>query len=642
MTRAAPSPKRAEHTPAGVPDAYARFAAHADRLAAPLVALMQDGESTLPIQGRASNHGDEADRLEAFARPFLLIALWLRACRARETWPTEAERAANWCRAALALGTTPGTDRYWGTLTNFHQHAVEMAILTMALDIAEDDIWTPMPEDDRQQVLSWLAQIRGHGGHRNNHLFFDILTLEYLAAKGYAQFGDDAAIRHHLDTLESMHRADGWFIDGGNESYDHYNAYAFHIYALWWAHRFGHRDPAIAKRWTDLAAQFLPSYAALFAPTGEPLPIGRSLTYRFNGLGVFPLAALHDIDNVPLAESRDLCERCLDFFLSKPIAQTQGCLSVGWVDEFPELAEPYTCAGSPYWAAKGLLMLALPPDHPFFRAHKPDAPAARTAASTVRAPGWTVRTRNTQTELLCAGGGCSLSAADRFGAWKWSKLSYRTALGGLWADAGRGWPADAGLTARAAGEWVGRHAMVPVLVAEDHLVSQYQLGKPYGDLNIAVRTHLWSRGPWVLAVHILNSYQPADIRHGGFASPEAIDRVEQTNDRAAAHGTRWWTSIHALAGFSATTVEVVREGEPRGHTHGPEHTLPLLTGRVGIGPAVLAVVFGADPADEPGAEVRWSVAASATGSLELAASDGDRWTVAHPDLPVLPVREDPS
>ena len=43
-------------------------------------------------------------------------------------------------------------------------------------------------------------------------------------------------------------------------------------------------------------------------------------------------------------------------------------LSLGWTDEFPLMAEVYSCAGSPYWAAKAFSPLLIDPSDPFWTA----------------------------------------------------------------------------------------------------------------------------------------------------------------------------------------------------------------------------------------------------------------------------------
>ncbi|MEM7623392.1 MAG: DUF2264 domain-containing protein, partial [Planctomycetota bacterium] len=119
---------------------YDWFVAEAERLLSPLVQLLHEGASIIPIDGPASDHGVMADELESVARPMLLAALWLRADRdgcSAESEPTvDADAMAAWFRQAITLGTDPTSTGYWGNLSNHHQHAVEMAIIVMAIDIA--------------------------------------------------------------------------------------------------------------------------------------------------------------------------------------------------------------------------------------------------------------------------------------------------------------------------------------------------------------------------------------------------------------------------------------------------------------------------------------------------------------------------
>ncbi|WP_428389944.1 DUF2264 domain-containing protein [Mucisphaera sp.] len=596
------------HTETG-PAAYRQFLDFADRLVQPLIKLMAEGQSSLPIEGSPSNHGDDADRLEAFARPFLLLSLWLHGRSVLGISDESDQKVITWTQQAMALGSNPNSPAYWGTLTNYHQHAVEFAIFTMALDISRKSDWDTMDEPSRQQVLAFLAQIRGHGGHRNNHLFFDVLTLEFLIKEGAGELGDDRAITHHLDELECMHRGGGWFIDGGNESYDHYNAYAFHIYGLWWAHHFGKRDPKRARRWIDLAAQFLSDYLELYAASGEPVPIGRSLTYRFNGSGVFPLAACNGIDTVPLGVARRLCRQTIAYFLKHPIGQAQGCLSLGWTDHFETMADSYSCAASPYWAAKGLLMLTLDPEHPFFQAEEELRAVEKLASESstpsdqqgdttlVNTPGWVVRHRRGETMLINAGGSSSLSVGSRLGTWKWGKLVYHTGIGGLICAGPEGDPADAGLLARAitSDRCIGRQNTLPIEVTHDRIVCQYQLGDPYGDMNTTVRTHLWWREDWFIALHTGVAYQPTVLRAGAFALADP-KQANASATNAIAATDRWATRIQNVSGFTKAAIQTPTQ---RQHLYASDHALPYLETDVVEGRFGLAYAWSLELKEQP-------------------------------------------
>src|SRR5262249_53486624 len=158
--------------------------------------------------------------------------------------------------------------------------------------------------------------------------------LSFLHKHGYGRPGGRHCVLRWMDILESMHLGGGWFIDGMNESVDHYNAFAFHYYGLWWGLLHGEMDRARARRWQEWTRAFLTDYAHFFAASGEPVPFGRSLTYRFATSAPFALAERCGISPLAPGLARRLCTRNLKFFLEKEIWQSQGLLSLGWTDEF--------------------------------------------------------------------------------------------------------------------------------------------------------------------------------------------------------------------------------------------------------------------------------------------------------------------
>jgi len=338
---------------------YRHWQLAAKNLLTPLTALMRPGAADIPIKGAPSDHDAQADRLESFARPLTLAAFFLQS----ETHADDAafrEKIATWFRAGLVAGSDPKDSGYWGPDASYHQHHVEMGLMSIALQIAERDLWTPLTTAQKDQIARWFATCRGGGIVNNNHLFMSVHILEFLGKHGYAHRTDRAVITTHLNQLETMHRGGGWFEDGINQAYDHYNAYAFHFYGLWWARLHGATDTTRATRWRDWAKLFVRDYQHFFAASGEHSAFGRSICYRFNCLNVFGLALAENATELAPGMLRRLCTRNLDFFLSRPITQDQGCLNAGFTDRFDKIVEPYSCAASPYWAAKGFSPLLLP------------------------------------------------------------------------------------------------------------------------------------------------------------------------------------------------------------------------------------------------------------------------------------------
>lgn len=608
---------------------YDWFVAKAEALLTPLAELMRDGDSVIPIDGPPSDHGEMADRLESVARPMLLAALWLGADRDPTRPMLDADRLATWFRSAIELGTDPASGGYWGNLSNHHQHAVEMAIIAMSLGIAGPALWEPLADDTKRRVAAWFAQIRGHAGYRNNHLFFDVLVLEFLHAIGESRPGDDEAIDHLMRQLESMHMGDGWFIDGTNETYDHYNAYAFHTYGLYWAHAFGRRDPERVARWRTWASSFLADYAHCFASSGEPAPIGRSLTYRFNGVGVFALAFLNDIDSVKPAVACELCARCIEFFTSRPIGQSQGCLSIGWTDEFQGIREPYSCAGSPYWSAKGFFMLALGRDHAFFTSPATQLPADGPFTRPIRTPGWVVRSvGGGEVEIVNAGGVCSPGAAARFGSWRWGRQAYRTGVGVLIAPKAEVTPPDLALVARTADgkEAYDRVSTIPARLDSEMAQSFFALGSKATGFHVNVESRVAWNGDWLLLAFRVTPQQPAILTFGGFAIADGSGDVSSDGVAVVSGRDGRQAVLQALDGFE--TIDVLKRSPdaPRQHLYTDDHAVATAsTGELSEPATLVALVYaGTDEA----AAAPWSVETIGDGEIRLTHATLGEWSVA--------------
>ncbi len=625
-----------------LPESYVAFEKMAEDLVAPLVPLLEPGKSILDLHGPASDHGELADRLESVARPGLLLALWLQM----EPLPEDQrghdftrEAVAGWYREALVLGTDPASGQYWGELLNYHQHGVEMAVMTISLTVARDWIWDPLSQAEKDQVAEWLGGMRGSARYWNNHLYFGILVIEFLRAEGYGRPGDAEAVAFMFEQLEAMHMGNGWFKDGINETYDHYNAYAFHTYGLWWALQYGDTDPSRATRWMNWARSFVQDYAHFYAASGEHLPYGRSITYRFNGLGVFGLAARLNLGVLPDGEMRRLCRKNLEFFLSHPIGQDQGCLSIGWTDEFHGIAEPYSCAGSPYWAAKGLMMLTIPPTHPFWTDAELPYPAERgDFVRVIPAPRFILRGIGGQVELLNGGSQVSRGNAERYGPWKWSKLSYRTGHGFLVGDSLDAYPVDAVLTVerQSTGQRMGRHSTIPIITEADHMAYLYCLGTRDNGFNLPVRTDIFWKGPWLLVLHRVDSGEAVCYRQGGLAlglpSPDAGSESTGPGFALASNG-ELSSFVQGLHGLGSPEVRRLEAGQPRRQLLAPYDATPVMQSGFVSGRQILAVVIGSGPNEEQWEP--WTLVEADQGHWHLAHPVTGDWEIEDPALPAL-------
>ncbi|HYV28183.1 MAG TPA: DUF2264 domain-containing protein [Candidatus Eisenbacteria bacterium] len=613
---------------------YASWRSAAEDLLKPLAALMHPGKAGLPLQGQASNHGAQADRLESFARPCLLAAHWLASEPTKEEKLSRKE-IASWFRNGFVIGTDPSSPEYWGPTANHHQHTVEMAALTLALQIARPQLWEPFSATERAQIGRWFASVRGAGLHRNNHMFFCVLPLAFLAQEGFGRPADQKISNHLLDVLEGMSLGGGWLLDGMNETVDYYAAYAWCYYGLWWAKLYGHSDPKRASRWKNWAGEFLKDYAHFFAVSGENPPFGRSITYRFAATAPFALAEFCGVSAIPAGQARRICTSNLEFFLKHPIQQRQGALSLGWTDEFPAVAEAYSCAGSPYWAAKAFAPLLLPPDHKFWRASEVPAPAEKDFQRAIPQAGLNVRSHEGEVEVFNSANGICVSNV-KFGTWKWGKLSYRTGFGFEVARDEEHYPLDAALTAEFAnGSVYGRHQCQPIVVQADHCASAYGLGDRFSQNHVSVETRLWWKAGWQLHWHHIVAYQPAVLRLGTYSLPlpnGASQGVNADTTFGLARNAERGISIQPLTGFKSVKV---RKSDPEKRSHLLTwHSLILTaeTEKVSGELNLVALVWAGLSETEC---TPWKLLSSRAGTLKLHHPECGDWQIDHSGFPMI-------
>ncbi|EDY83583.1 hypothetical protein VDG1235_3210 [Verrucomicrobiia bacterium DG1235] len=621
-----------------VPSAYRVWQNHAKDLITPLAGLMEAGRAHLEIQGPASDHDLNADRLEAFARPFLLFCHWEQSTRVycEESDIPILDKSKDWFRQALLLGSNPRSDQFFGYSANFHQHSVEMGLLVIALELSRDWLWDELSASERDQVVSWLESDAGNGHHWNNHMFFGIFVLEFLEREGRSRAAYRGVVDRWFEELEGMYADEGWYMDGMNQAYDFYNAYAWHYYSLWWVALYGESNPERCERFKSRTRRFLEDYPIFFAKSGEHPAFGRSIAYRFNATAPFALAHGLGASPVDPAEARGLCQRSLEFFLSKPISQGQGCLSLGWYDEFLPLVEVYSCGGSPYWAAKAFAPLLLSPDDAFWSEEESVGVGAQESRSlALKAPSLVVRAVEGEVEIINAGSQIA-SVNTRFGPHKWGRLSYKTAWGFALSSRPDAYPFDGGLTAQKRGSEAvyGRHYTAPFAMTSEHMGCLYSLGGKLEQFQVSVETRMWWKANWQLIVHRVIAKDASTLRHGGYALPsmqEADLEVNATYPVLQAWNGERGVKLQALSGYSNGTFDArlsVKDG-PRRHIQAPYHATAVLETELAADEARVLACLSWAGTDELEMEV-WSVA-----SL-----DEGRWELNHPKLGVWLIEDE--
>ncbi|HEX2101383.1 MAG TPA: DUF2264 domain-containing protein, partial [Candidatus Synoicihabitans sp.] len=203
----------------------------------------------------------------------------------------------------------------------------------------------------------------------------------------------------------------------------YYIPMAFHFYNLVYARLAGGADPTRAATFRERARQFAHDFIHWFAADGAAVPFGRSLTYRFAQCAFWGALAFADVEALPWPVIKGLYLRHLRWWLKQPIFSETGLLSIGYAYPNLLMAESYNSPGSPYWALKTFLPLALPADHPFWQADEAPLPRRR-MVHTVPGASLVLMTQPGARDVTALSPGQPVLEWPRHAPHKYSKCSY--------------------------------------------------------------------------------------------------------------------------------------------------------------------------------------------------------------------------
>ncbi|WP_454296488.1 DUF2264 domain-containing protein [Salana multivorans] len=343
------------------------------------------GRITYP--GAEGGYGHAVDGLEGFARTFLVAGFLLAGNRGEDP-----DGFLDWFAEGIAAGTDPDAapEERWVRLDEHAQAKVEAASIAVVLDLTRPWLWDRLDADVQQRVIDYLAPVVGDETYPpNNWLWFRVVVQTFLLSVGGPHSLED--IRADLARHDSYAQSGGWLTDGPDRAYDHYVGWALHLYPALWARMQGAEDLAADRVESDRAAldAFLTDALALVGGDGAPLMQGRSLIYRFAAAAPYWAGVISGVPSHPLGQLRAAANAVVAHFTDHGIPG-DGVLTMGWYDEWRDLAQSYSGPSSPYWAAKGLVGLLLPADHPVWSASQVDLPVQGGTARYVVAPAWAI------------------------------------------------------------------------------------------------------------------------------------------------------------------------------------------------------------------------------------------------------------
>ncbi|MGW8766623.1 DUF2264 domain-containing protein [Streptomyces sp. NPDC055815] len=352
----------------------AHWEATADRLLLDVRPFASPGGGLIDLPGpRPSWSGPRSDGLEGWARTFLLAALRVAGAHGEDPHG-HLDRYAE----GLAAGTEkPGRQDQdsWPEMAGTRQAIVESASIALGLRLTRPWLWDRLDDRTRRQVADWLLPALGPSPVDNNWWLFGLTVAGFLQDTGIETDRAAATIDRSLARIEDWYLGDGWYSDGDNRAFDHYNAWALHFYPVLHALLSGDRD--LLDRYGPRLRAHLDTHVHLFDANGAPVPYGRSLIYRFAAAAAPWLGTLTGHTPLTPGATRRLASGTLRYFLDRGATDERGLLTLGWHGPHPPLVQDYSGPGSPYWASKGFLGLLLPADHPAWTDPEEPLPAER-------------------------------------------------------------------------------------------------------------------------------------------------------------------------------------------------------------------------------------------------------------------------
>lgn len=347
-----------------------------DRIARPVMASLAAGK----LKERIPLAKDEEDRrsftcLEAFGRTLSGIAPWLGL--GPDDTPEGRLRAEYIALShkALVNATNPESADFMN-FTKGSQPLVDSAFLAVGLLRAPDQLWNPLGEKERADLVAALKSTRRLKPGQNNWLLFSsVIEAALWHFTGECEMAPiEKAVNKHMEWF----LGDGTYGDGPNFHWDYYNSFVIQPFLIATLEVCKEKESPLAKHLPVVLARaqrYAEIQERLISPEGTFPVIGRSSAYRFGAFQTLSLVALrHELPK----SVKPAAVRCaLDAVIHRMIDASgtfdqDGWLRPGIAGYQPAIRESYISTGSLYLCLDGMLHLGLPASDPLWAAPAAD------------------------------------------------------------------------------------------------------------------------------------------------------------------------------------------------------------------------------------------------------------------------------
>lgn len=481
----------------------------------PLKSLYSKRHAFLHAGNTGVHYGEKSARMEGFARVLWGLGPLWSADNSRLPDEVQKEIAEWLCRyrEGLVHGTTPSDEEYWGDIFDYDQKMVEVAAIVFSIAINPQSLWRDFSEEERDNLYRWLNQINDYDMPKNNWRYFRILTNMTFRLLGLSWNEDK--VNEDFELIESFYTGDGWYCDGEPSQIDYYVAFAIHYYGLIYAKLMEETEPERCRILKERSTKFFYDYVYWFANDGAELPFGRSLTYRYAHGGPFAAMAYAGLD-LDYGFLKNLVLRNLEFWMSKPIFDNFGVLSIGYGYPNITMSENYNGNGSPYWCNKVFLILGLDEEHSFWRAQAKEYPYEKRK---YLAHARMIITHDENQHILAYVTGQHAVKDHGQGPAKYEKFVYSNQLG---FSVSRGTSLEEGAfdnTLAFSRKGENRYCMRNGF--EDFYGEEKFLTVSYRPMNgVKVKSTVVPCSPWHVRIHQIENEEEIEIADGGFSLPQ--------------------------------------------------------------------------------------------------------------------------
>ena len=539
------------------------------------------GGGGLFVGNSAAHYSDRVALMEGWSRLLWGVAPLLAGGYSWDAFPSFQEGLRN--------GSDPESPYFWGHVPPRDQRMVEMAAISLALLIRREDFWDPLTRKEKDNLAAWLREVNHKAMSDNNWHFFRVLVNLALSRLGEEHDWEQA--EEDLRFLESLYAKDGWYHDA--VPFDNYNPFAFHFYSMIYYVFMKDVDKERCQRFRDRAFEFAKQYQNYFADDGSQIAYGRSLTYRYAVVSFFSACAFAGLEVLPWGVMKGIVLRNLRWWFRKPIFDSSGILTVGYAYPSLIIADNYNAPGSPYWAFKSYLMLALPEDHPFWMAE--EAPMPELGTTFLECP-CAVFSRHGDGDavMLSAGQNPAFEMNQRYE--KYAKFAYSAHYGFSGALSSYGFEltgCDSMLfLSEGDGYWRTRRETYGHKGCSEMVCSSWD---PWEDVRITTWLIPWD--DMHIRIHRIESGRGLVAKEGGFSIMRYKDHDLPSEPETMAEAGLASVSFGWGVSFIADP-EGKREGsivEPKPNLNFLQNTVavPVLTSEIGKGISYLVTVAGA-------------------------------------------------